>query len=66
MLNFDLLEKGMGIVSSPPFCMIFQEKFFSCYTLLTDQISLPLLPEIWLSCLRPESTNLNIKCKWLE
>ena len=39
MLNFDFLQKGLGIVSS--MCMIFQEKCFSCYALLTDQISLP-------------------------
>ena len=35
-LNFDLFEKGLGIVS-----MIFQEKCLSCYILLTDQILLP-------------------------
>ena len=34
MLNFDFWEKGLEIVSSP------QEKCFSCYILLTDQISL--------------------------
>ena len=31
MLNSDFLENGLGTV--------FQEKYFSCYTLLTDQIS---------------------------
>ena len=41
MLNFDFLEKDLGIVSLPHLCMIFQEKCFSCYTLLTNQISLP-------------------------
>ena len=31
MLNFEFLEKGLGIVSPPHLCMIFQEKCFSCY-----------------------------------
>ena len=41
MLNFQFLEKGMRIVSPPHFAYDFQEKYFSCYILLTDQISLP-------------------------
>ena len=41
MLNFEFLENGLGIVSPPHFVYIFQEKPFSCYTRLTDQISLP-------------------------
>ena len=41
MLNFDFTEKDLGIVFLPILCMIFEEKYFSCYTLLTDQISLP-------------------------
>ena len=41
MFNFDFLEKGLGIVSPPHFCMILQEINFSCYILLTNQISLP-------------------------
>ena len=40
MLNPDLLEKGMGIVSPPHFVYDFKEKCFSCYILLTDQIQL--------------------------
>ena len=40
-LNFQLLEKGLGLFSPPHFCMIFQEKHLSYYILLTDQISLP-------------------------
>ena len=43
MLNFDCLEKGLGIVSPPHFVYDFsrkQEKFFSCYIPSTDQISL--------------------------
>ena len=40
MRNSDFLEKGLGIVSSLVLCMIFQEKCFSYYILLTDQISL--------------------------
>ena len=42
MLSFDFLEKGLGIVSLPYFVNDFsKEKSFSCYTLLTDQVSLP-------------------------
>ena len=41
MLNFDFLKKGLGIVSPPHLGMIFQEKYFSSFILLTDQISLP-------------------------
>ena len=44
MLNLDFLEKGLRIVLYHIFCMIFQEKCFSCFPLLTDQISLPDLP----------------------
>ena len=33
MLNFDFLEKGLGILR-----MIFQDKFFPSCILLTDQI----------------------------
>ena len=39
--NFDLLEKGPWIVSPSHFVYDFQEKCFSCYTVETDQISLP-------------------------
>ena len=41
MLNFNFLKKGLGIVSPPHFVYDFQEKCFSSFTLLTDQISLP-------------------------
>ena len=41
MLNHDYLQKGLGIVSPPHFLYDFQEQCFSCYILLTDQISLP-------------------------
>ena len=34
------LEKGLGIVSLAHFVYNFSRKMFSCYTLLTDQISL--------------------------
>ena len=44
MLNFDFLDNSLGIVSPPLFVYYFQEKYFSCYTLLTDQISLPDCP----------------------
>ena len=40
MLNFDFLEIDLGIVSSPHFVYVFQEKCFSCYVLLTDKVSL--------------------------
>ena len=39
MLNFDFLELDLGIVS-PYFAYDFSKKCFSCYSLLTDQISL--------------------------
>ena len=44
MLNVDFLEKGLGIFTPPHFVydfMILQEKCFSCYILLNDQILLP-------------------------
>ena len=40
MLNFDFLDKGLGIVSPAHFVYDFQQKCPSCYILLTDQISL--------------------------
>ena len=41
IFNFDFLEKGLGIVSSPHFVCDFPKKqCFSCYILLTDQILL--------------------------
>ena len=40
MLNFNYSEKGPGLVSPPHFVYDFQEKCFSCYILLSDQISL--------------------------
>ena len=42
MVNFDFLEKDLGIVSLPHFVYAFSRKmFFSCFILLTDQILLP-------------------------
>ena len=41
MPNFDFLDKDLEIVLQHNLCMIFQEKYSSCYILLTDQISLP-------------------------
>ena len=38
MLNFDILEKGLGIVCRPHFVYGFSIKCFSCYILLADQI----------------------------
>ena len=40
MVNFNFPEKGLGLVFHHILWMIFQEKCFSCYILLTDQISL--------------------------
>ena len=44
MLNFDFLDKGLGVVSLSH-CVYDiskkKKKCFSCYVLLTDQISLP-------------------------
>ena len=41
MLNFDFSDKFLGLVFHHILCIIFQEKYFPCYVLLTDQISLP-------------------------
>ena len=38
MLNFNFSEKGLELVPPPHFAYDFQEKCFSCYILLTDQI----------------------------
>ena len=40
MPNFNFPEKGLGLVSPPHFVYDFSKKCFSCYILLTDQISL--------------------------
>ena len=40
MLNLEFLDKGPGIVSPAYFVYDFQQKCFSSYILLTDQISL--------------------------
>ena len=39
MFNFDVLEKGLGLVSPTHFGYDFGYTF-TCYTLLTDQISM--------------------------
>ena len=43
MLNFRVLDKGLGIISAAYFMqyMILQQECSSNYILLTDQISLP-------------------------
>ena len=47
MLNFNFLEKGLGLVSPPHFEYDFSGNLFLIVShLLTDQISLPLLLEI--------------------
>ena len=40
MLNFDFLEKNLGIISPTHLGYDFLIKCFSCYALLADQISL--------------------------
>ena len=40
MLNINFSENGLGLVSLPHFVYDFPKKCFSCYILLTDQISL--------------------------
>ena len=40
MPNFNVSEKGLGLVSPPHSVYDFQEKCFSCYILISDQISL--------------------------
>ena len=40
MLNFNFSERGLELVYPLHFVYDFQEKRFSCYILLTDQISL--------------------------
>ena len=63
MLNFEFLEKDVGIVS-PPHCIIFQEKCFLCYILLANQISSSDCLSVAKKCLRPESaplTNLGVR-----
>ena len=48
MLNFYILDKGLGIVSPAYFVyIIFQKNCSSCYILLTDQISLPFYHYFW-------------------
>ena len=48
MLNFDFLENGLGIVSPPHMCMIFQEKYFMLHSInwIDFIVWLPLLLEI--------------------
>ena len=46
MLNFNFLDKGLGIVAPAHFVYDFQQKCSSCYILITDQISLSLLLNI--------------------
>ena len=47
MLNFNFPENGLSLVSPPHFVYDFSGKMlYSCYILLTDQITLSLLLEI--------------------
>ena len=47
MLNFDILDEGLGIVSAAHFVYNLSKKCSSSNVLLTAQISLPLLLEIF-------------------
>ena len=54
ILNFEFLEKCLGIVSSSHFVYDFSRKMFLCYILSIDQISLPDWPSLfrhWEICL---------------
>ena len=53
MLNFDFLRKGPEIVSPPYFVDDFQEKCYSSYILLTNQISFSdclFFTRYWIVC----------------
>ena len=67
--QFRFLWKGPGLASSPHFEYDFSKKYFSCYILLTDQMSLSLLLEILVNmciaiiCLPVyDVTNSEIQC----
>ena len=56
MLDFDILENGLGIVSPPHFAsdLCIKKKCLPCYIVLTDQISLfgcPYFLRYWAICL---------------
>ena len=61
MLNFDFLEKGLGIVSAPHFVYVFLRKMFlMLHSLLTDQILLSdclYFLRSWVICVRQLSVN---------
>ena len=69
MLNFRFLGKGLGLVSVSHFANDFQEKWFSCCILLTDQISLSdclFFLKYWAICvlrlfLKQAVTSYNLK-----
>ena len=48
MLNFDILEMDLQLVSPPHFCMTFREKCFLCHILLTIfHFVIALILEMW-------------------
>ena len=56
MLNFNFSVKGLAVVLHHILQMVFQEKWFSCYILLTDQVSLSAFLyflNYWAICLLP-------------
>ena len=64
MLNFNFPEKGLGLVSPPYFVSDFQEKYFSCYILLTDQMLLSdclYLSRCWAICVLQLFINQAVK-----
>ena len=68
ILNFDNLEKVSEQFLYHIFCIIFQEKCFSCYILLTDQIQLKAFFIIFIglsvtkNCLKLESAPIRLTC----
>ena len=61
MLKLNFSEKGLRLVSVALFGIIFDKKCFSCYILLTDQISLSdclYFSRYWAICVLLQNTNL--------
>ena len=64
--QFHYSEKGLGLVSPPNFVYDLCEKCFSCYILLTDQISLPncfYILRYWAICVLQLFVNLTFLIK---
>ena len=62
ILNFNFPEKGLWLVLHHILCIIFQEKCFLCYILLTDQVLLSdclYFTRHWTICVSKLSQNLS-------